>query len=176
MNIKSFNKGDVIFRQGEVPKGMYDIQSGSVGVYVNYGAANETQLTVLKSGDFLGEMGMIEVYPRSATAVAMEDGTVLDEINASEFSDFFKERPERLLVIMRQLSQRLRDRTEDYEAACTVLRNLEETKAEPDKRSKSLLQKVKEYISFYNNTMSMAYQSDYGTILQDSSFYYWTNH
>lgn len=174
MKIKSFTKDELIFRQGDVSNVMYDILSGSVGIYTGYGTENETQLTVLKSGDFLGEMGMIEAYPRSATAVAMEDGTELKEIGISEFSEFFKEQPERLLAIMRQLSQRLRDRTEDYQAARVVLNNLEETQSEPDKRSKSLLQKVKDYIAFYNRTMSTAYQSDYGTIIQDSYFYYWT--
>ena len=55
-----------------------------------------------------------------------------------------------------------------------MLKNLEETSSEPDMRSKSLLQKVKDYISLYNNVMSTAYKSDYGTIIQDSYFYYWT--
>ncbi|MBQ9686366.1 MAG: cyclic nucleotide-binding domain-containing protein [Oscillospiraceae bacterium] len=167
MSNKTFNKDDVIFRQGDIPREMYDILSGSVGVYVGYGTENETQLTVLKAGDFLGEMGMIESYPRSATAVAMEEGTELREIGTDEFSDFFKGQPERLLAIMKQLSQRLRDRTEDYEAACKVLESLKETASEPEKRSKSLLQKVKEYLAFYDSVMNTAYQMENGACFPD---------
>ena len=68
MNLITFNRGNVIFRQGDFAHGMYDILSGSVGIYVGYGTEHEVELNVLKAGDYLGEMGMIEVYPRSATA------------------------------------------------------------------------------------------------------------
>ena len=100
----TFNKGDVIFRQGDAANSMFDILSGSVGVYMGYGTEHETQVTVLNAGDFLGEMGLIECYPRSATAVAMEDGTALQEIGEKEFSEYFNSRPMRLLTIMQQLS------------------------------------------------------------------------
>ena len=111
MSSKSFSKNEVIFRQGDDAQEMFDIVSGSVGVYINYGQENETQLTVLKAGNFLGEMGLIENYPRSATAVAMEDGTKLQVIDDAEFSAYFKDQPERLLEIMRQISARIRERT-----------------------------------------------------------------
>lgn len=155
MNIRSFKKNEVIFRQGDVSNGMYDILSGSVGIYVDYGAADENRLTVLGPGQSLGEMGMIEAYPRSATAIAMEDATELREIGEKEFSDYFKDKPERLLAIMRQLSERLRDRTADFEAACQVLESMKETQGEPQKRSKSLLEKAKELIAFYDRAMKL---------------------
>ena len=37
MNIKTFNKGEIIFRQGDFAREMFDIVSGSVGVYVGHG-------------------------------------------------------------------------------------------------------------------------------------------
>ena len=158
MKSLTFGKGEVIFNQGDPSNCMYDIVSGSVGIYVNYGKEAETQLTVLTAGQFLGEMGMIEAFPRSATAVAMENGAELREINEQEFSDYFKGQPERLLLIMRQLSERLRDRTADYEGACVVLNSLKETSAEPEKRKPSLLERAKKYIAFYNQMMSFSVQ------------------
>jgi CRP-like cAMP-binding protein len=154
MSSRSFSKNKVIFRQGDDAQEMFDIVSGSVGVYINYGQENETQLTILKAGNFLGEMGLIENYPRSATAVALEDGTRLQEIGYREFSEYFKTRPERLLAIMRQLSQRLRERTEDYESACKVLADLKATQGEPEKRSANLLQKAKGLLALYDSVMS----------------------
>ena len=70
MSTVTFNKDEIVFHQGDFAEGMFDIIAGSIGVFVGYGTDNEKQLTVLKSGDFLGEMGLIENYPRSATAVA----------------------------------------------------------------------------------------------------------
>ena len=154
----TFNKGDIIFKQGDFAACMYDIVSGSVGVYVGHGTETETQLTVLTKGDFLGEMGLIEVYPRSATAVALEDGTVLQEIDAEAFGEFFKTQPDRLLAIMRQLSNRLRDRTADYEGACQVLDGLKATQKEPAQRSISLLDRARQFIEFYNSMAPFAAQ------------------
>ncbi len=156
MNALTFHKGEIIFRQGDFAHSMFDIVRGSVGIYVSYGTEAETRLTVLKSGEFLGEMGLIENYPRSATAVAMEDGTELREIGEKEFGDFFSLQPERLLEIMRQLSDRVRDRTEDYEAACQVLDGLRATKNEPEKRSRSLLERAKALAAFYKEVMTIA--------------------
>ena len=172
MNIKTFNKDAVIFLQGDLAYGMYDILSGSVGIYVAYGTKNETQLTVLRAGDFLGEMGLIENYPRSATAVALEDGTELREIGDREFADYFKGQPERLLAIMRQLSQRLRDRTADYEAASRILEEMKKTQGEPEKRSGSLLDKMKRLVSFYDSVMSAYVDPTYMPHFPSDTFFY----
>ena len=155
--MKIYDKEDIIFRQGDFAGSMFDILSGSVGVYVGYGTENETQLAVLKAGQFLGEMGLIDVYPRSATAVALEDGTALEEITEKEFSDYFNDRPERLLEIMRQLSDRVRNQTKDYEAACRILESMRRTQDEPEKRSVSLAEQVKKLLDSYNKTMNLVY-------------------
>ena len=172
MNLKTFNKGDIIFKQGDFAHGMYDIISGSVGIYVGFGTEHEVELTVLKAGDYLGEMGMIEIYPRSATAVALEDGTELREIGEAEFSDYFKAQPERLLAIMRQLSQRLRDRTADYEAACKVLDDLKDTHEDPGKRSPSLVEKVKKLLAFYDNVMNACGDAAYMSYFPNDRYFY----
>ena len=155
MNMLSFNKNEVVFRQGEYAVCMYDIVSGSVGIYVGYGTENENRLTTLKAGEFFGEMGLLEAYPRGATAIAMEDGTKLREIGESEFDEYFKVQPERLLAIMCQLSERLRDRTADYEGACLVLKGLKETQSEPKKRSPSLLERARALIKMYDDAMML---------------------
>ena len=100
-------------------------------------------------------MGLIEAYPRSATAVAMEDGVKLREIGEKEFSAYFSEQPERVLLIMRQLSARLRDRTADYQKALDTLNEMKGTKGTPDKRSKSLRDRIKEFFDLYAEAMAM---------------------
>ena len=115
-----FKKGDVIFRQGDYSEVMYDIAKGKVGVFADYETETVQQLAELKAGDFLGEMGMIEVYPRSATAVALEDDTTLTEIGEDDLNEFFKDKPEKLLQIMKQMSERLRVVNQKYLNACRV--------------------------------------------------------
>ena len=126
MNTLRFSAGDLIFREGDFQLTMYDIQKGSVGVYLDYDTEQNKQLTVLRENQFLGEMGLIESAPRSATAVALEDETVLREIGEDEFFAYFEDKPERLLQILRQMSARIRENTEEYREVCRALFEREE--------------------------------------------------
>ena len=154
MSSRTYNRGEIIFRQGDNAEEMFDVLSGSVGVYVGYGTPDETKLTVLKAGEFLGEMGLIEAYPRSATAGAEEDGTRLNAIDSKEFSEYFQSRPARLLLIMRQLSDRLRDRTEDYRAACKIRDEMLADQQGHGKGNKTLLERIKAVLEFYNQCLA----------------------
>ena len=149
----TYNRDEVIFRQNDFADSMYDILSGSVGIYAAYGTEDENRLAVLKAGHTLGEMGLIDLAPRSATAVALEDGTVLEEISEKEFASYFDDKPERLLEIMRQLSTRVRNQTKDYEAARRILDSMLTTR--PEKRSPTLKKEVKRLLDSYNDTMNL---------------------
>ena len=151
--MKTFNRDEIIFRQNDFADSMYDILAGSVGIYVAYGTEDENRLAVLKAGHTLGEMGLIDLAPRSATAVALEDGTVLAEISEKEFAAYFDDKPERLLEIMRQLSTRVRNQTKDYEAARRILDSMLTTR--PEKRSPTLKKEVKRLLDSYNDTMNL---------------------
>lgn len=113
----TYRQGQIICRQGEMGNCMFNICSGSVTVYSQYGTENEQKLAELKADECFGEMELIENAPRSATVVAMED-TVLDVITEDSFLDYFEENPERVFLILKQLSQRLRKTTGDYLDAC----------------------------------------------------------
>lgn len=68
---QNYKNGELIFRQGEMGSCMYVIQSGKVGIYLNYGEADQAKLTELSAGQFMGEMGLLDKLPRSATAVSL---------------------------------------------------------------------------------------------------------
>ena len=76
MTDRQFNKGDIIFKEGDSGECLYQIKEGVVGIYSAYGEADQQLLTELSAGKFFGEMAVIEAYPRSATAVALENGSV----------------------------------------------------------------------------------------------------
>lgn len=118
MSIKTLNKGEIVFKQGDPSPCMYDIHWGTVGIYANYGTLEEKRLTVLSADQFFGEMGMIEGVPRSATAVAMENNTRIQEITAETFAEYFQDRPAKVLMILQHMSSRLRGLTKDYLEVC----------------------------------------------------------
>ena len=117
----TFNKDQVIFRQGEFGRAMYDVLSGEIGIYTDYQGADEKQIAVIKAGEVLGEMGLIEVYPRSATAVVLTDGTIVIELKEDDLRAYLQDKPEKLLQVMRQLSSRIRETTEKYVDVCRAV-------------------------------------------------------
>jgi len=133
MKTLTFDRDQVIFQEGTYGNTMYDIVSGKVGVYMNYKTGEEKQLAEMGNSEVFGEMGMIEVYPRSATAVALEDGTVLAEITEAELSQYFKDKPEKILKLLRLLSQRIRETDKKYLDVCRTVyeSNLEKKESVP---------------------------------------------
>ena len=151
MNTLVFKKGDVIFRQGDYSEVMYDIAKGKVGVFADYETETVQQLAELKAGDFLGEMGMIEVYPRSATAVALEADTTLTEIGEDDLNEFFKDKPEKLLQIMKQMSARLRVVNQKYLNACRVAFENANAEAANAEKSEELKKEMDALYEEYEN-------------------------
>lgn len=75
MTYKFYEKGSVIFKQGDNPDGFYGIILGKVKLLLESKLyENEiTLLSILKEGECFGERGIINYKPRSASAVAEED-------------------------------------------------------------------------------------------------------
>lgn len=116
--VLSFNKGQIIFREGDEGNYMYAIHGGSVGIYLDFGTTNEKKLTTLYADSFFGEMGLVSDEKRSATAVVEENETILECIRAEDLENLFRSNPIKIDMILRHLSHRLRGLTKDYVKAC----------------------------------------------------------
>lgn len=66
----------MLFKQGDPPDEVYLIKSGKIEIFVNEGE-NKKRLNIITEGEFLGEMSIIDGRPRSASAAALEDSTVI---------------------------------------------------------------------------------------------------
>lgn len=133
METYNYKKGDIIFRQGDAADSMFELMWGSVGIYLGYGTENEKRLTVLDGDTFFGEVGLIDHEPRTATAVALENHTQIKELREDDLARYFHERPTKVLMIMQQMSERLRKLTAEYTKACKTaagVMKLEEKTAE----------------------------------------------
>lgn len=113
MERKDFRLHEVIFKEDEYQLWMYSICEGSVDIYSDYGTSGSKKLATLTEGQFFGEIGMIGMIPRTATAVAATDSVVLDLISYEDLEDYLKHHPEHIQALMRNVSRRLRELTED---------------------------------------------------------------
>ncbi len=113
--VRRFAQGDTVFREGDLGTEMYVIHEGKVEILRT--VANERlQMAVLEKGDFFGEMSLLEELPRSATARALEDTTLI-EINGALFDRMLRRNPEIGVRIMRKLSRRVREADEYFDHA-----------------------------------------------------------
>lgn len=148
MQTKQFRKGEVIFREGSDGRTMYEIKSGSVGIYIGYGTADEKKLTELEAGRLFGEMAVIEAAPRSATAVALEDSEAT-EISGDDFGTYFGAQSEKLMEIMRGMSRRLRELTADYQEVCGTIGEWKESARQGKKKRAGLMETIKRFAAIF---------------------------
>ena len=152
MERKTFGCGAVIFRQGEESDCMYIIQSGKVGVFLDYGGPDEIKITEMNPGMFLGEMGILDTAPRSATAVSLEDGTTLEVVAEADFQTFFQENPDRLLLMIQQMSARLRRVTRDYAGVCHTVHDVLEAEKAGEEKSPALRHRIAKTLAGYESS------------------------
>jgi len=107
VGIARFSKHQFIVRESEPGDTFFIIVSGSISVCRIAPDGRETILSILKEGDFFGEMSMFDSSLRSASIKALTEVEV-GTINRAEFLDLLDRNPKigRLLVI--ELAERLR--------------------------------------------------------------------
>ena len=122
---KTFRKGEIIIKEGDVGNTLFYIQEGKAGVYVDYGKKKPFRLGFVEAGEFFGEMAILEAYPRSATVVA-ERNTVVTEIPGDDMSSFFAENPDQIIDLMKLLGSRIETMASDYIESQILLKTLRE--------------------------------------------------
>lgn len=144
MKILTFQKNDVIFRQGDFADTMYKIVKGSVRIVSDLGEAGEKEIALLNAGDYFGEMGLAECFPRSASAVVCSETAEVTEFDFFDFQRLFKEDPDSVLAILRQLAARLKETNGDYLEAVEVL---QKAKGEQDvnEETRTVLQRLHDF-------------------------------
>jgi len=103
---KTYAPGDIIFKEGDIGLAMYIIWSGRVAV-IKGGMDSLTVLGYRGVGEIIGEMGLLEHRPRSATVVALEEVRALS-LTRQAFETLLSENPSVGLGILGTLSARLR--------------------------------------------------------------------
>ena len=76
IEVETFPKGKVLFKQGEKGDAAYIVNSGAVGMY-REAQGRKIPLATVRRGELFGEMAVIDDTPRMATAFALEDSAVM---------------------------------------------------------------------------------------------------
>ena len=143
---KTFKKGEIIIKEGDVGKSFFKLLEGKAGVYADYAKKNPFRLGFLNAGEFFGEMSILEAYPRSATIVA-ETAVTAIEIPGDDMTSYFKENPDQIIELMKHLGSRIETMAADYAESQVLLKQLKDS---DEAKKKSLFSKIKKHIDTYN--------------------------
>jgi len=101
-DVRDFPAGETIFHEGDSGSRMFVVITGTVRLSVM-----GRMLEKVGPGGVFGEMALIDASPRSATAVAITECTLVP-INADRFTSLIRETPGFALEIMKTMAMRLR--------------------------------------------------------------------
>lgn len=109
---RSHPAGTTLMRQGDASRSMHLVLSGHLRIERYYPELPEPHvLGTLGPGETVGELGVLDGEPRSATITAVEDTETL-ELDKSAIGDAIVEHPEIAEALLRTLSARLRSDAE----------------------------------------------------------------
>jgi len=113
---KRLSQGEYFFHEDEDAKAMYVLQYGEVRVEKRW-RDRTIAMRTLRKGDCFGEMALIDLYPRSASVVALESCEAL-EIEPSLLATIYEHDQQAFIIIYmnmaREISRRLRETDRRY--------------------------------------------------------------
>jgi CRP/FNR family cyclic AMP-dependent transcriptional regulator len=105
--VKTFEPGEVLFKEGEPGDVMFIIIQGEVEIRKRTSAKTARTLITFQEGDIFGEMSLIEKKPRSATAIALTPCRTL-VMNEALLDNMIENNPDFAKKMIRILSERIR--------------------------------------------------------------------
>jgi CRP/FNR family cyclic AMP-dependent transcriptional regulator len=106
--IKKIKKGEVILREEDTNNFMYMILSGKLKIVRTTGDGKEIILAIHNSGQFFGEISLIDGKTSPATVMAAEDSLVI-VVSKKDFHDLLISHRKVLYNLLQIMCSRLRD-------------------------------------------------------------------
>jgi len=109
---RSFPKNTLVICEGDTSDSLYVVLSGKVKVFLSDEEGKEVTLNLQGSGEYFGELAILDEAPRSASVMTVED-TRLAVLSKAAFERCMEQHATIALVVMRGLACRLRELTEN---------------------------------------------------------------
>ena len=138
--------GKCLFQTGDPGGTLYIVETGAVELYLKDDAGQKIWLRTAESGDFFGEVSMLDGKSRSVNAAAVSDSELL-ALGCEDLFAVFRRNPETALRMLRDLGTSLRDG--DKLLRARVARN-------PNKeieKNESLLDRATDWVAWFSGSL-----------------------
>ena len=145
MELVKYKNNQALFHQGDIATEMYEIISGQVGIYMDYGDDCQKEIGILREGDFVGELELIDSSTRIASVIALGNDIVVKKYTIEDFSALVNEHPAKVILIIQQLCARVRRLDNLYLEACSTIDEYRKAKEENIPPSPSLIARLHKF-------------------------------
>lgn len=104
---RHYARGDIVFQKDDPGEALFIVESGSVRIHVTGSQGTDLTLAVMNTGDFFGDMSLLDGKPRSASASAVTDSSLII-LDRDHFTELVRKRPDAALAVLARVTQRLR--------------------------------------------------------------------
>lgn len=108
---RTFAAGERIFSIGEPGDSLYIVGTGVVELFVKDDAGSRIVLTACATGEVFGELSLFDGGPRTASAVTLEEATLL-VLDRDDLLAFLQQHPAASLDLLTTMGQRIRSTDE----------------------------------------------------------------
>ncbi|MCP5511401.1 MAG: cyclic nucleotide-binding domain-containing protein [Leptospiraceae bacterium] len=157
LNLYRFQVGEIVIEEGESSSELFLILDGMIEILQVTETGEEANLGIRKSGEFIGELGLIDASDRSCRVRSKSESTLLG-IPGDKFFQLIQNFPKISLNLLRTLSQRQKnsDRlaTKRYSELLEVNQNLEKLVEERTENLNLALKKIHKDLKFSEKLQS----------------------
>jgi sigma-B regulation protein RsbU (phosphoserine phosphatase) len=107
LEVVHLTSGQILFREGDRGEHLYIIVSGELEMVMGLDEENELVLNILRPGEYLGEMSLLQPDGQRTTSARAYGNVVLLSMSRSQFRDLLSRQPQLAKSMVSVLSQRL---------------------------------------------------------------------
>lgn len=108
---EKFNAGDFIFFEGDIDYHFYIVESGQVSIFTKTKTGQRLDITTVDEGESFGEFALLDKQPRSASAQAVTDCTLI-KVSEKGYLQLLEELPVWASAMLHSFSRRLKSMNE----------------------------------------------------------------
>lgn len=146
VDLLKLESGETLFRAGDPGESLFLVRAGEVELYVKDNAGQKIILDITRSGDFFGEIALLDAGARTASAVALTE-TELIELDRDDLLLLFERKPDAALSMLAAMGRMTRKA--DELLRIRVSRNVNEEVEE----HLTVVQRVADWLAWFSGSI-----------------------